>query len=195
MAQANDATLSALALTDRDGNAVALDRAFASDVNTYAASVADNVWRVTVTPTKTDANATVDYLDGDDAELTDADGNGANGFQVDLDVGDTVIRVEVEAADGMDTRTYQVTVTRAPYACETPDLSGREHIWSATMTVGGDAFGNLGYVYPNLGSLSDRSFTHTGGTDYEVNEFSYSVVVASTELYFQVLPGGGISSS
>ena len=51
-------------------------------------------------------------------------------------MGANVIRVKVTAADNMTTETYTVTVTRAQYACEAPDLAGRHAVWTADMTVG-----------------------------------------------------------
>ena len=118
----DDTTLSALELADSDGSAVALSPVFASGTSTYTASVVNAVGRVTVTPTTTDANATVDFLDGSDGARTDAD-TGTDGFQVDLDVGENVIGVKVTAEDTSNTQTYQVTVTRAePPSGTTPPL-------------------------------------------------------------------------
>ena len=124
-----DATLNDLTLSQGT-----LSPGFADDGFTYTASVGDRVSRITVTPTKTDPNAMVEFLDGDDVALTDA--AGAAGFQVNLDVGNNVIRVKVSSADGTATETYQVTVERLQYVCAAPDLSGRLDVWSATMTVG-----------------------------------------------------------
>ena len=124
-----DATLNDLTLSQGT-----LSPGFAADGFTYTASVGDRVSRITVTPTKTDPNAMVEFLDGDDVALTDAAGTA--GFQVNLDVGNNVIRVKVSSADGTATETYQVTVERLQYVCAAPDLSGRLDVWSATMTVG-----------------------------------------------------------
>ena len=50
-ALSDDATLSALALTDASNNAVALDPTFASDTTSYSATVANSVSQITVAPT------------------------------------------------------------------------------------------------------------------------------------------------
>ena len=105
----DDATLSALSL----GTGVTLSPTFASGTTAYTASVANSVDEVTVTPTTTDSDATVEYLDASDTALADADTNAA-GHQVALDVGDTVFKVKVTAEDGTTTQTYTVTVTRTP---------------------------------------------------------------------------------
>ena len=50
---------------------------------TYTASVVSTVAEVTVTPTKNDSGATIEYLDASDMTLTDAD-TSADGHQVAL---------------------------------------------------------------------------------------------------------------
>ena len=107
-----DASLSGLALADAGGGAVTLNEPFNPADIVYTASVANAVGQVTVTPAPSDANATVDYRDGDGNPLADADGAAA-GQQVDLEVGDNVIGVRVRAQDGATTQTYTVTVWRA----------------------------------------------------------------------------------
>ena len=105
------ATLSGLEIEDGAGAEVELTPGFAPGTTTYTASVANSVSRITLKETPSDANASVDYLDGDDNPLTDLD-TGKPGHQVDLDTGDNVIQVTVTAEDGVATRTYTVTVTR-----------------------------------------------------------------------------------
>ena len=106
------ATLSGLELEDGDGAAVVLTPGFSSGTTSYTAEVANSASRITLTETPDDANAWVDYLDGDGNPLTDLD-TSSTGHQVDLDPGDNVIQVEVTAEDGVATRTYTVTVTWA----------------------------------------------------------------------------------
>ncbi len=76
----------------------------------YTAGVGYGVSRVTVTVTKNDPAATVAYLDASDLPLTDADT--ADGQQVDLSVGENVVKAKVTAADTTTTETYVVTITR-----------------------------------------------------------------------------------
>ena len=101
----NTASLSALALSP-----ATLSPAFASGTTMYTASVGYTVTRVSVTATKSDDNATVSYLDASDQPLADADT--AEGHQVDLSVGDTVVKVKVTAQDTTTTETYTVTIMR-----------------------------------------------------------------------------------
>ena len=89
----SDATLSGLTVTAGGTDLVT----FASGTTDYAASVANDVAEVTVTAMTTDSGATIEYLDGDDATLTDADTSDP-GHQVALAVGIYVIQVKVTAA-------------------------------------------------------------------------------------------------
>ena len=79
----------------------------------HTASVAYTVTRITITAATSDGDATIAFLDGIDNALADADGN-AGGHQVDLSVGENVIKVRVTAtaATGVTTRTHTITVTR-----------------------------------------------------------------------------------
>ena len=101
-----DATLSGLELSEGR-----LDPPFASGITSYAAAVGYTVTRITVSPARNDANAALDFLDGGDNPLPDADG-GTDGLQVDLAVGPNTIKVEVTAEDGITVNTYILTVTR-----------------------------------------------------------------------------------
>ena len=101
-----DATLSGLELSEGR-----LDPPFASGITSYAAAVGYTVTRITVSPARNDANAALDFLDGGDNPLPDADGS-TDGLQVDLAVGVTTIKVEVTAEDGITVNTYILTVTR-----------------------------------------------------------------------------------
>ncbi|MCY3811055.1 MAG: fibronectin type III domain-containing protein, partial [Gammaproteobacteria bacterium] len=122
----SDATLSALGLTWDDGGTetdIALNPVFDASKTAYTAAVANGVGRITIKETKGDSGARVDYFDGADSALTDADGNAA-GFQVDLDVGANTVKAKVAASDGETTRTYTVVVTRAAGDTTAPSVTG-----------------------------------------------------------------------
>ena len=158
--ESSDATLSDLTLSGGR-----LSPTFSSDVTDYTASVAYTASRTTVTAVKSEFAARIDYLDGDGDDLTDAD-TGTAGFQVDLEVGDTVIQMKVTAGDDSTTKTYKVTVTRAEFVCMAPDLSGRLEVWTATMTVGlGEDGDNFGYSdSESAGTLSDTTIDYRGNS-------------------------------
>ena len=105
-----DATLSALALADGDGTAVALNETFDKNTTSYTASVAQGIDEITITPTATHSNATLKYFDADDMRIFNADQT-VDGDQVSLAKGANTINVEVTAEDEVTTGTYTVVVT------------------------------------------------------------------------------------
>ena len=158
----SDATLTDLALKSYFfGDAIALDQTFASNLLTYTASVG-SIIAITVTPTLSNANAVVKYLDGDGVELTDAYIDPDDTFEVDLDPGENVIQVKVTAEDGSNTQTYMVTVTR----------ESTDPVWSTTMTVGPASGEGRGYAHTDLnhpaGSLGSNEFTVPGDDTFQV---------------------------
>ena len=155
----SDATLSGLTVTAGGTDLVT----FVSDTETYTASVANDVAEVTVTATKNDSGASIDYLDGsDEATLDDAD-TSDDGHQVTLAEGDNVIKVKVTAADG-STKTYTVTVNRAA-AASTCTLNTGD-LWCGVVTVGTSGDG-VGFVAAetetdtDVGALTDNNGDQT----------------------------------
>ena len=101
------ATLSNLALSSGT-----LVPAFASGTTSYSASVANTITSITVTPTTTDATATV-MVNGT------AVGSGAVSNAINLTVGANTITTVVTAQDGTTKDTYTVIVNRAPSSIAT----------------------------------------------------------------------------
>ena len=172
-AASTDANLSNLTLS-----AGTLSPGFAAPTATYAVSVGYDVTRITVTPVKSDDNATLDYLDSSDNVLADADDN-APGQQVDLAVGGNVIQIEVTAEDEATNRTYTVTVTRAN-ANAAPSFSS-----SATF----DAAENQTAAGTVLATDSDADddvtgYEITGGAD----QAFFSIGATSGALTFDAAP-------
>ena len=92
--------------------AVSLNESFSSETTAYTVNVRDHVRQVLVTPALSDSNATVTVNGGDPTT------------PVSLSVGENVIDVVVTAEDGVTTKTYTVTVTRAEYRLLYGDLTG-----------------------------------------------------------------------
>ena len=106
-----DATLSGLTLTVTDtGNAVELDPQFASNEFNYSAEVPVGVQNVTLEATANHAGATLKYMNGKEGTLSDADPD-TDGIQVGLILGGNIVKVQVEAENGMK-QIYAVSVTR-----------------------------------------------------------------------------------
>ena len=173
----SDAALSALALSEGT-----LSPAFTPAQTRYVARVQPATSRITVTPAS-HADATIAWLDAQDAALADAD-PGTTGFQVDLasGTGPRVIKMRVTAASG-HTRTYEVTVSRNASGCGAA-VAGE--LWCAVMTVAKkpNASGVVGYgdfgiagsiagIAPH-GSLSQTTFVHRGVTA-RVSEVVYQI--------------------
>ena len=177
-----DTALVALTLEAVRRRAVALDPAFAPATTAYEASVGSS--QVTIRATTRDNDASVEYLDGDDMELEDADGM-AQGFQVALAEGENTVKVTVTAEDGNSTRTYEVTITRAQ---ETAGACLSDVAWCATLTVGVASGSGVGYCGPgtgnsncDYGSLSDNGFALDDGTNYTVESIRWGTNRASDD--------------
>ncbi len=129
-----DATLSGLWLGQES-----LDPAFSTNTTRYKASVAHAASSATVTLATSHASATVAFRDENDDSLPDADAD-ADGHQVNLSQAETVINVEVTAANGTSTRTYTIVVTREGDHC---DRSGEVLTAILASVPDVDACGNL----------------------------------------------------
>jgi len=100
-----------------------LTPAFATATSGYTAGVANSVSTITITPTTTDASATI-KVNGT------AVSSGAASGSISLAEGaQTIITMVVAAQDGSTTKTYTVTVTRAP--------STNANLYTLGQSVGG----------------------------------------------------------
>jgi len=127
-APSTNATLSNL----QPGNGT-LSQAFASGTTSYTDSVDNAVSTITITPTATDANATI-KVNG--AAITSGTASGAIAL---AEGAKTVITTVVTAQNGTATKTYTVTVTRAPSTNAGlsklgPNIGGLTPAFSSTTT-------------------------------------------------------------
>jgi gliding motility-associated-like protein len=106
-APASTSTLSSLAISSGT-----LTPVFASGTTNYTAGVSNATTTVTLTPTVNDVNSTV-KVNG----VTVTSGTASAGIP--LNVGPNTITTVVTAQDGITTKTYTVTVTRAPASIAT----------------------------------------------------------------------------
>ncbi len=113
----NDASLSALQLS-----AGTLQRAFTPGYTTYTANVSNVTSAISITPTATTTNALI-TVNGSPAT------SGAVFGPVALNLGSNTITVKVTAQDGITTKTYTVTVTRA--------LSANDNLGTLGSSVAG----------------------------------------------------------
>ena len=161
-AASTDASLSGLSLS-----AGTLTPAFAAATTSYAATVANTVSRVTVTPARNHTGATVAYLDGSDAALADADPN-TDHQQVDLVIGPNTIKVKVTAEDGTTVQTYTVVVTRtdaAPVFTSAATASVVENTTAVLTVAASDADSQDSVTgYTLAGGADAGRFTLNGST-------------------------------
>ncbi len=165
----SDATLSALSVSG-----ATLSPTFDAATTTYSATVANAVTQGTITVTTSESTATLEYLDGSDNTLTDADTMTA-GFQRNLSVGSNIVKVKVTAPNGMTTKTYTVNVLRGAVPATCSVASMQNQVWTANLTVGtATLLGNTIYGWNDTGgytgaSLTDEDFTFAGNT-YDLEE-------------------------
>ena len=154
-----DATLSALSVSG-----ATLSPAFDAGTTSYSTTVANAVSQVTITETKSESTATVEYLDGSDNTRTDADTMTA-GLQVNLSVGTNTVKVKVTAPDTTTTQTYTVNILRVavPVACSAASIPNR--IWTGNLTVG-TGTNEVGFSAFG-GSLDNTNFSYKG-TSYTI---------------------------
>ena len=141
-----------------------LSPAFAAATTDYSMTVANAVSQVTITATKSQSTAMIEYLDGSDATRTDADTMTA-GLQVNLSVGTNTVKVKVTAPDTTTTETYTVNILRVavPVACSAASMTNR--IWTGNLTVG-TGTNEVGFSAIG-GSLDNTNFSYKG-TSYTI---------------------------
>ena len=101
-----DPTLSVLSLS-----AGTLAPAFTSGTTSYTSNVGNAVEQITVNAKKNADDSTVSFLDSSDSDLADAD-DGTPGHQVNLNVGENIIKVKVTAEDDTTMKVYTIIVSR-----------------------------------------------------------------------------------
>ncbi|MBC7588466.1 MAG: cadherin-like beta sandwich domain-containing protein, partial [Chitinophagaceae bacterium] len=144
-----------------------LSPSFAAATIAYTASVVNAISSVTVTPTQTDVDATIQVRKNSGSYATVTSGNASNAQA--LSVGSNTIDVKVTAEDGTTIITYTITVTRA--AANTLDNLG---LTSSTAALGAYSLRKLSSSYTgnaiqvrrsSNGTLSDIGFTADGHLD------------------------------
>ena len=203
-AVSSDATLSSLELTDSTfspPSTVALNPAFDSLVTEYTAKLTNEQSNPNLLVTTTNNNATVEFLDENDATIATTDIQTPNIHYLDsnVDVGDTVIKIKVTAEDTTTTKTYQVTITRAAAAPDAPaSLTASPGNAEATLTWtepasdGGAAITKYQYrVSADGGSTWSPDWTDVPDSDSDSDQADERTVTVTslsngTEYTFQV---------
>ena len=184
---ATDASLSALSLTDGNGNAISLSPTFASGTKSYTASVAADIDRITIVASASNGSATVAYTPSTDAETTEDD------HQVNLAFGDNTLRATVSAADGITSETYSITVTRARAAVAYHASSMNQQVtedntsitFTVTLTPAMSESVVVNYATEDYPSPGDQLHGYAG-EDYTAASGSLTFAANETSKTFQV---------
>ena len=179
-----DATLSGLSVSG-----TTLSPTFHAATTSYQAPVANAVSQGTITAMTSETTATVEYLDGSDNTLTDADAMTSE-FQRNLSVGDNRTNLKVTAPDTTTTQTYTVNIVRVavPVACSPASMPNR--IWTGNLTAGDITFSSKGYSAGSTGDLDDTMFGYKG-SNYTIRRVS----VGAGELSFNLDVGFGTDAN
>ena len=175
MADATDATLSGLSVSG-----TTLSPTFHAATTSYQAPVANAVSQGTITAMTSESTATVEYLDGSDNTLTDADAMTA-GLQHSLSVGTNIVKVEVTAPDLMTKETYTIKLLRIAATATCSAASMLNQIWTGQLTVGLAAAN--GFIEGDGGYLDDKTITYSG-TSHTVANVSVLDLFSFHSLYF-----------
>jgi hypothetical protein len=158
----SNADLSALVLSSGT-----LSPVFSAGTTTYTASVSNSTTSITVTPTRAQANATIEARvnTGAYAAVT----SGSPSAAQPLNVGTNTVDVRVTAQDGTTQKTYTVTVTRM--AAPTVTTPTAASITATGATLGGNVSGDggatiteRGVVYSATGTNNDPLISGAGVT-------------------------------
>jgi gliding motility-associated-like protein len=157
-----------------------LSPAFASGIRNYTAGVDNSISSITVTPTTTDADATI-KVNGVVSP------NGSPSQVIDLALGTNTIIVDVLAQDGITTTTYTVVVTRAVPQSDvtannllTPNGDGKNDTWFVKNI---DLFpNNTVTVYDHSGRIlyTKKGYTNDWNGNYNgqpLNEDTYYYLI------------------
>lgn len=162
-----------------------LNTTFASGTTSYTATVSNAISSITLTPTVTDATASVKVNNVSTA-------SGVASSAIGLSVGSNVITVVGTAQDGITTTTYTITVTRLAadvvyyHSFSTGSLSANDYntvpdVLASNLTVGtpqwtgvtGTTFcsfnGGLSVSVPNIGSARTMTLVINVANGYKLN--------------------------
>lgn len=161
----NNADLSALALTT-----ATINEAFAANTTAYTSSVPNATSSVTVTPTRAQANATIEARVAANAFVSVT--SGSPSASLPLAVGPNTIQVKVTAQDGTTIKTYSIAVTRAAGVPGAPTVG--------TATAGTNANATVTFTAPaSDGGSPITSYSVTSAPGGVVNTGATSPITIS----------------
>ena len=182
----NNANLSALGLSNG-----ALSPSFNSSTISYTANVANAVSNITATPTKSDANATIQVRvnGGSYANVV----SGSPSSSQSLNVGSNIIDVKVTAQDGTTIKTYTITVSRSAGTAQLSVTALLEGLYIGSNTMVSSPFAANG--------ISPSNIADTIAVELHNTSSPYALVYTATSTLSTsgtanlVFPAGSIGNS
>jgi hypothetical protein len=182
----NNANLSALGLSNG-----ALSPSFNSSTISYTANVANAVSNITATPTKSDANATIQVRvnGGSYANVV----SGSPSSSQSLNVGSNIIDVKVTAQDGTTIKTYTITVSRSAGTAQLSVTAFLEGLYIGSNTMVSSPFAANG--------ISPSNIADTIAVELHNTSSPYALVYTATSTLSTsgtanlVFPAGSIGNS
>ena len=156
---------------------------FASGTTSYTASVDHSTTHVKLTPTVTDADATVKVGKGSTL-MTVASGSASGAIA--LSVGSNAIKAEVTAKDGTTTQTYTVTVTRQEAISTSVTLSG---LTASTATSSGGPFTPL-----SIGTFASGTTSYTASVDNSTTHVRLTPTASDANATVKVGKGSSLTT-
>ena len=208
----SDATLFALQILNAGDTNVALTPGFHKNTVSYDATTPAGDTHATVAAITNDPDATIEYLDFSDRALTDQSTTDDH-FQVNLFVGDNIVKVKVTAEDTTTTKTYTVTIRRPSTEASlstllvyneatgtaltfTPSFSGSITSYAATtgpsvsqiriQAFKAHADATIEYLDNSDNTLTDQSTTNTG--------FQHNLSVGDNTVKMKVTAEDGVTT-
>ena len=184
-----NANLNALSLSSGT-----LSPTFASAITSYTASVNNAVSSITVTPTRSDVNATIQVRINGATYATVSSGVASNALP--LNVGNNSIDVRVTAQDGTTTKTYTTTVSRCtlssfitnvsicpsqlPYNWNGSRSAAGTYTYTTTNSQGCDSMATLYLTIKSPTSSTDSITINASQLPYSWNGLTFNAAGTQT---------------
>ena len=174
VAVTHNANLSALTISDGT-----LSPTFASDSTNYSASVPNSTANITVTPTKSDVNATIQVqVNGEGYAIVNS---GSPSSTLSLNEGSNTIDVKVTASDATTIKIYTITVARAFSLTNANLFSLRTNAGSLMPVFSADT---LSYTVPtvpnstNSVTITPVQLNPSGTMQVQINDSTYANITS-----------------
>jgi hypothetical protein len=182
----NNSNLSALVLSNGT-----LSPSFSSSTISYTASVVNSISSITITPSKSNANASIQVRvnGGTYAGVT----SGTASSSLSLNVGSNTIDVKVTAQDSTTIKTYTITITRAAGSAQLSITAFIEGLYLGSNTMIASPFAANGITPSNIADTIEVEL-HNATSPYNI-AFSAKGTLSTAGIANIVFPASSIGNS